>query len=361
MDSNLIQKVCKSFFLNLGSKTTPIGLDTRKHTECRASEIETKILSSVLSDDIADGLIFSSVPDPHMTSRRAISVPTKLLTMTTTSTSVTAAAATLPPRIQLFISSPEDDTAVSFAHAVSKILTEIFALKDVSVRSIDRLLWFGASAGIQDNEDRPILHVVLGTVSPQESLQLRRLSAWHPLLILDPLSLTASDISFEIAKWCSLASLVVRAKVQDYWNQQRQAQIVQDAQLHTQSPRYQQAISTMIDSNTCITGDKIVFSTSSSSEIDKVVGKVRNIYRPTSTTSSNTTILALVTTDRVSGFDRHLAMVPYKGAVLNLTSAYWFEQTRHIIPNHVIAVPHPYITIAKQCQPFPIEFVVRYV
>ena len=46
--------------------------------------------------------------------------------------------------------------------------------------------------------------------------------------------------------------------------------------------------------------------------------------------------------------------------MLNLTSAYWFEQTKHIIPNHVLKIPHPNVTIAKKCKPFPIEFVVRY-
>ena len=48
-----------------------------------------------------------------------------------------------------------------------------------------------------------------------------------------------------------------------------------------------------------------------------------------------------------------------KGQVLNLTSAYWFEETKHIISNHVIKIPHPNVTIAKKCTPFPIEFVAR--
>jgi phosphoribosylaminoimidazole-succinocarboxamide synthase len=68
---------------------------------------------------------------------------------------------------------------------------------------------------------------------------------------------------------------------------------------------------------------------------------------------------ALVTTDRQSGFDRALCQIPFKGAVLNLTSAFWFEQTASIIPNHVISVPHANVTIARTCTPFPIEFVMR--
>jgi phosphoribosylaminoimidazole-succinocarboxamide synthase len=83
-----------------------------------------------------------------------------------------------------------------------------------------------------------------------------------------------------------------------------------------------------------------------------MVGKVRDRYDLSDK-------LALVTTDRQSGFDRMLAKVPFKGQVLNLTSAYWFEKTKDIIPNHILSIPHPNVSIVKKCTPFPIEFVVR--
>ena len=69
--------------------------------------------------------------------------------------------------------------------------------------------------------------------------------------------------------------------------------------------------------------------------------------------------LSQITTDRQSAFDRILATIPFKGQVLNQTGAWWFEQTKDIIPNHVIDLPDPNVTIAKKCKPFPIEFVVR--
>ena len=69
--------------------------------------------------------------------------------------------------------------------------------------------------------------------------------------------------------------------------------------------------------------------------------------------------VVLVTTDRQSAFDRVLAAIPFKGQVLNLTSAWWFEQTAHIVPNHVLAVPDPNVTVARKCDVVPIEFVVR--
>ncbi len=69
--------------------------------------------------------------------------------------------------------------------------------------------------------------------------------------------------------------------------------------------------------------------------------------------------LLLVTTDRQSAFDRILASIPFKGQVLNQVSAFWFEQTRDIVPNQVVDVPDPNVTLAKKCAVLPIEFVVR--
>ena len=86
--------------------------------------------------------------------------------------------------------------------------------------------------------------------------------------------------------------------------------------------------------------------------ISKKKGKVRDQYDLGKS-------LALITTDRQSAFDRVLAAIPFKGQVLNLASAWWFEETKHIIKNHVIDVTDPNVIIAKKCKVFPIEFVVR--
>lgn len=84
----------------------------------------------------------------------------------------------------------------------------------------------------------------------------------------------------------------------------------------------------------------------------KYRGKVRDTYDLGNR-------LILITTDRQSAFDRVLASVPFKGQVLNLTSGWWFEQTAHLVANHMLAIPDPNVLIAKKCQVFPIEFVVR--
>ncbi|MEC7801453.1 MAG: phosphoribosylaminoimidazolesuccinocarboxamide synthase [Verrucomicrobiota bacterium] len=82
-------------------------------------------------------------------------------------------------------------------------------------------------------------------------------------------------------------------------------------------------------------------------------GKVRESYE------IDDGSFALVTTDRQSAFDRILASVPFKGQVLNLTSAWWFEKTHHIVESHLLSIPDPNVSLVKRCKPFPVEFVVR--
>jgi len=66
-----------------------------------------------------------------------------------------------------------------------------------------------------------------------------------------------------------------------------------------------------------------------------------------------------VTTDRLSAFDRVLTLVPFKGQVLNQLSAFWFENTLDIIPNHLLGVPDPNVSAVRKCEALPVEVVVR--
>jgi len=67
----------------------------------------------------------------------------------------------------------------------------------------------------------------------------------------------------------------------------------------------------------------------------------------------------LITTDRQSAFDHVLGAIPLKGQVLNRIAHYWFEQTQDIVPNQVIAVPDPNVTVAQELDMLPVEIVVR--
>eukprot|EP00588_Corethron_pennatum_P012566 CAMPEP_0194281824 /NCGR_PEP_ID=MMETSP0169-20130528/21640_1 /TAXON_ID=218684 /ORGANISM="Corethron pennatum, Strain L29A3" /LENGTH=341 /DNA_ID=CAMNT_0039026987 /DNA_START=64 /DNA_END=1089 /DNA_ORIENTATION=+ len=114
---------------------------------------------------------------------------------------------------------------------------------------------------------------------------------------------------------------------------------------------YVARIQSRYDSSLFITGKQELLS---SDTLVCCSGKVRDRFD-----SPSSPYLALVTTDRQSGFDRLLGHVPYKGQVLNLTSAYWFDLTKDIIGNHLVDIPHPNVSVVKKCKPFPIEFVVR--
>src|SRR5262245_2617674 len=67
----------------------------------------------------------------------------------------------------------------------------------------------------------------------------------------------------------------------------------------------------------------------------------------------------LVATDRVSAFDRNLAVIPLKGQVLTQTARFWFEATQSLCPNHVIEYPDPNVLVSKRLAMMPVEIVVR--
>src|SRR5436190_2897793 len=85
----------------------------------------------------------------------------------------------------------------------------------------------------------------------------------------------------------------------------------------------------------------------------RYAGKVRDNY----TTADGRRIL--VASDRISAFDVVLGTIPFKGQVLNQIAQYWFEETAKLAPNHVLSVPDPTVTIARECKSLMAEFVMR--
>ncbi len=67
----------------------------------------------------------------------------------------------------------------------------------------------------------------------------------------------------------------------------------------------------------------------------------------------------LISSDRISAFDRILAAIPYKGQVLTQTARFWFDHTADICPNHVLAYPDPNVVIGRHVTILPVEIVVR--
>jgi len=84
----------------------------------------------------------------------------------------------------------------------------------------------------------------------------------------------------------------------------------------------------------------------------KKTGKARDVYDLGDQ-------LLIVATDRLSASDRQLTTIPFKGQILNQLSAWWFRMSEHIIQHHLLRVPDAHSMLVKNCQPIPIEVVVR--
>lgn len=83
-------------------------------------------------------------------------------------------------------------------------------------------------------------------------------------------------------------------------------------------------------------------------------GKVRDCY-----IDSERGERIIVVTDRLSAFDAVVGTIPFKGQVLNQLAQFWFEATKDIAPNHMLRVPDPNVMVARECEPLPVELVMR--
>jgi phosphoribosylaminoimidazole-succinocarboxamide synthase len=83
-------------------------------------------------------------------------------------------------------------------------------------------------------------------------------------------------------------------------------------------------------------------------------GKVRDVY------TIQDKYLVMVVSDRISAFDVVLPeAIPYKGQVLNQIAAKFLKATEDIVPNWVVTVPDPSVTIGRICEPYKVEMVIR--
>lgn len=82
-------------------------------------------------------------------------------------------------------------------------------------------------------------------------------------------------------------------------------------------------------------------------------GKVRDVYYLDD-------LMVVVATDRISAFDVILPRaIPFKGQILNQIAAKFLELTKDIVPNWVLSVPDPNVTIGLKCEPLKVEMVIR--
>jgi phosphoribosylaminoimidazole-succinocarboxamide synthase len=83
-------------------------------------------------------------------------------------------------------------------------------------------------------------------------------------------------------------------------------------------------------------------------------GKVRDVY------TYRDSKMIFVVSDRISAFDVVLPRaIPYKGEILNLIAAKFLKITENIVPNWLIDVPDPAVSIGHKCESIPVEMVIR--
>jgi phosphoribosylaminoimidazole-succinocarboxamide synthase len=83
-------------------------------------------------------------------------------------------------------------------------------------------------------------------------------------------------------------------------------------------------------------------------------GKVREVF------SIGSQDLVMVASNRISAFDHILPReIPFKGSILNQIATYFLTNTKHIVPNWLVASPLPNVSIGKRCEPIALEMVIR--
>lgn len=100
--------------------------------------------------------------------------------------------------------------------------------------------------------------------------------------------------------------------------------------------------------------DATPYATIRGEQLERYDGKVRDCFIDRARKER-----IIVVTDRLSAFDAVVGTIPFKGQVLNQLAQFWFEQTASIAPNHMLRVPDPNVMVARECEPLPVELVMR--
>lgn len=90
-------------------------------------------------------------------------------------------------------------------------------------------------------------------------------------------------------------------------------------------------------------------------------GKVRDLYNYFESPDHQDhiqSVLCIHQTSRLSSFDRYITEIKGRGHLLTIISKWWFDNTRHIIKNHLLSV-HDDVMFVKPARIIPLEIVVR--
>lgn len=252
----------------------------------------------------------------------------------------------------------QSELRIASAHKIPSRLLEVISRYEADPRPKLYIAVAGRSNALSGMLDCAVTAPVISCPPPSEAFagadlfsSIRMPSGVAPALVLEP-----GAAALLAAKTLGVYDLAIRARVAALQKANRDRLYIDDAVSVTKT--YADSIKAVREAgDTMISTDASLIFGNNAKVTAVRNGKVRDQYDFVGNDGSK--LVALVTTDRQSAFDRVLAAIPYKGAVLNLTSAWWFRNTENIVPNHVVSTPHANVTVARRCTPFPVEFVVR--
>ena len=170
-----------------------------------------------------------------------------------------------------------------------------------------------------------------------------------PLVILNPLNAVLA-----VLKICALVDPQYRDAVKSI--QKRNQNI-----LRTEDIRHKYDYEKVEEPTKFVANNLEITVDNNTYYVDKLIrmGKIRDLWSVVDKNREPSNLMALVATNRLSGFDRQLGVISRKGEVLNDVSGWWFKQTEHLVPNHIVTSDLNRVSLVKKCKVFPIEFVVR--
>ena len=162
-----------------------------------------------------------------------------------------------------------------------------------------------------------------------------------PLFILNP-----KNVALSVAKICGLLNHNIKIRVNEIHKNNELKLIINDIQSKYSDDNLDYDLL-----NICIENTKEIYDSSEYTFIKN--GKIKDIYL-----NKNSNQYTMVTSDRLSSFDRVITTIPMKGIVLNKVSEWWFDMTQDIVPNHMLKSDNRDM-IVKRTDVFQIEFIMR--
>lgn len=244
------------------------------------------------------------------------------------------------------------DIRICSAHKSAVVLLDMLSIYESSERVLTYITIAGKSNALSALIDG---HVSVPVIScpPLTDAKMYDLysSTSMPSYIAPMVVLNAKNSALAAAKICGLRNVTVRNSIKNLHEKNKLVLRIADVKqkYNIRDDLLLSAISANLNSSREPDTKLSKF---------KYAGKVRDMYELVDNQGNSLNKLEMFATDKLSAFDKPITSIPYKGVIINKVSAWWFNKTQHICPNHFLT-SNENLSVVKKCTVFPIEFVVR--